>query len=100
MVWGAISYGRRSIFVTIPNILSADLYVNLVIQPIVLPFMNSIQGGVFLLDNARPHTAVVTQRALQSVGMLPWPVRSPDLSPIEHIWASVDDNSSIIHSQH
>ncbi|GBM11193.1 hypothetical protein AVEN_133924-1 [Araneus ventricosus] len=44
------------------------------------------QGGVFPQDNARPHTAVVTQDLLQSVDMLPWPARSPDLPPIEHAW--------------
>ncbi|GBN08610.1 hypothetical protein AVEN_238085-1 [Araneus ventricosus] len=48
--------------------------------------MNSIQGGGFQLDNSRPHTAVVTQHALQSVDMLPWPARSPDISPNEHVW--------------
>ncbi|GBN26665.1 hypothetical protein AVEN_51811-1 [Araneus ventricosus] len=48
--------------------------------------MNGIQGGVFQQDNAPPHTAIVIQHALQRVGMLPWPARSPDLSPIEHLW--------------
>ncbi|GBN55868.1 hypothetical protein AVEN_87234-1 [Araneus ventricosus] len=48
--------------------------------------MNNIQGGVFQQDNARPHTAVITQHALQSVDVLPWPDRSPDLSPIEYVW--------------
>ncbi|GBN61048.1 hypothetical protein AVEN_131412-1 [Araneus ventricosus] len=37
-------------------------------------------------DNTRPHTVVVTQHALHSVYMLPWPARSPDLSPIDHVW--------------
>ncbi|GBN61939.1 Transposable element Tc1 transposase, partial [Araneus ventricosus] len=86
MVWGAISYDSRSTLAVIPRTLTANLYVSLVIQPVVLPFMNSIQGGVFQQDNARPHTTVVTQHALQSVDMVPWPTRSPDLSPIEHVW--------------
>ncbi|GBM88056.1 hypothetical protein AVEN_215124-1 [Araneus ventricosus] len=47
--------------------------------------MNSIQGGVFQQDNARHHTAVVTQRALYNVDMWPWPAGSPDLSPID-VW--------------
>ncbi|GBL96936.1 hypothetical protein AVEN_182517-1 [Araneus ventricosus] len=47
MVWGAISYDSRSTLVVIPRTLTSNLYVSLVIQPVVLPFMNSIQGGVF-----------------------------------------------------
>ncbi|GBO21440.1 hypothetical protein AVEN_162579-1 [Araneus ventricosus] len=86
MVWRAISYDSRSTLVVIPRTLTANLYVSLVIQPFVLPFMNSIQGCVFQQDNVCPHTAVVTQHALQSVDMLPWPARSPDLSPIKHVW--------------
>ncbi|GBM17306.1 hypothetical protein AVEN_237291-1 [Araneus ventricosus] len=89
MVWGAISYGSRNTLVVIPRTLTANLYVSLVIQPVVLPFMNSIQGGVFQQDNARPHTAVVTQHDLKSVDMLLWPARSPDLSLFEHVWGSI-----------
>ncbi|GFU71822.1 transposable element Tcb2 transposase [Trichonephila clavipes] len=40
----------------------------------------------FQPDNARPHTARVSQDCLRTVTSLPWPARSPDLSPIEHIW--------------
>ncbi|GFW43634.1 uncharacterized protein TNCV_4769841 [Trichonephila clavipes] len=41
--------------------------------------------GIFQRDNARSHTAVVTQRAQQSVDLLHLPARPPDLSPIECI---------------
>ncbi|GBL73243.1 hypothetical protein AVEN_159298-1 [Araneus ventricosus] len=71
MVWGAISYDSRSTLVVIPSTLTANLYVSLMIQPAVLPFMNNIQGGVFQQDNAHPHTAVGTQQALEIVDMLP-----------------------------
>ena len=39
-------------------------------------------------DNARPHTARHTQNILRvhNVNVLQLPARSPDLSPIEHLW--------------
>ncbi|GFV14883.1 uncharacterized protein TNCV_4356911 [Trichonephila clavipes] len=36
-------------------------------------------------DNARPlYCATFPQQCLQGYDVLPWPARSPDLSPIEH----------------
>ncbi|GFX20855.1 transposable element Tcb1 transposase [Trichonephila clavipes] len=49
-----IFYDSRSTLVLIPNTLTTNLYVSLVIQPIVLSFMNTIQGGVFQQDNSHP----------------------------------------------
>ncbi|GFY27339.1 uncharacterized protein TNCV_2069591 [Trichonephila clavipes] len=86
MVWGAISYDSRNTLVVFPNTLTANLCFSLVIQHVVLQFINSIQWGVFQQDNARPPTTVVTQRVVQSVDMLPWLARSPDLAPIEPVF--------------
>ncbi|GFX22721.1 serine-enriched protein [Trichonephila clavipes] len=39
----------------------------------------------FQQDNARPHSARVAQDFLRHFQTLPWPARSPDLSPVEHV---------------
>ncbi|GFW00503.1 transposable element Tcb2 transposase [Trichonephila clavipes] len=48
--------------------------------------MQRLTGAVFQQENARPHTERVSQDCLRTVTTLPWATRSPDLSPIEHIW--------------
>ncbi|GFU80167.1 transposable element Tcb1 transposase [Trichonephila clavipes] len=44
------------------------------------------QRAIFQQDNARPHTTRVSQDCLRTLNTLLWPARSPDLSPVEHIW--------------
>ncbi|GFW45312.1 transposable element Tcb1 transposase [Trichonephila clavipes] len=48
--------------------------------------MQWLPGATFQQDNARSHTARVSQDCLRTVTTLPWSTRSPVLSPIEHIW--------------
>ncbi|GFW39793.1 transposable element Tcb2 transposase [Trichonephila clavipes] len=86
MVWGAIAYNTRSPLVLICGTMTAQRYVHDILQPHVLPLMQRLPGSIFQQDNARPHTARVTQDSLRTVTPHPWPVRSPDLSLIEHIW--------------
>ncbi|GFU22642.1 uncharacterized protein TNCV_1305101 [Trichonephila clavipes] len=45
--------------------------------------LSSRPGAIYQQDNARPHTARLSQNVFK---FLPWPARSPDLSPIEHVW--------------
>ncbi|UYV82315.1 hypothetical protein LAZ67_21001686, partial [Cordylochernes scorpioides] len=86
MVWGTISFDSRTPLVVIPGTLTAQRYVDDILRPVLLPFLSHHPGLTFQQDNARPHTARVTMNCLQSCRTLPWPARSPDLSPIEHIW--------------
>ncbi|GFV99875.1 transposable element Tcb2 transposase [Trichonephila clavipes] len=57
-------------------------------------------GQFFQQDNARPHTARVAQEFLRHFQTLPWPARSPDLSPVEHVWNQLKRQMPSCHSVH
>ncbi|UYV63635.1 hypothetical protein LAZ67_2005108 [Cordylochernes scorpioides] len=86
MVWGAIAYDSRSPLLRIQGTMTAQRYVDDVLRPVILPYLQGVPNALYQQDNARPHTARISQQALQGVQMLPWPPYSPDLSPIEHVW--------------
>ncbi|UYV84862.1 hypothetical protein LAZ67_X003755 [Cordylochernes scorpioides] len=86
MVWGAIAYDSRSPLLRIQGTMTAQRYVDDVLRPVTLPYLQGVPNALYQQDNAQPHTARISQQALQDVQMLPWPPYSPDLSPIEHVW--------------
>lgn len=90
MVWGGISYMARTDLVVFDRgSMNAQRYAEEVLQDHVIPFAPFIGENFRLMhDNARCHTARSVTQYLNEVGIqvLPWPARSPDLKPIEHIW--------------
>ncbi|GFW22668.1 transposable element Tcb1 transposase [Trichonephila clavipes] len=88
MVWGAIAYHGRSQLLRIVGNLNSTRYINEVLQPQAIPFLQGLPGAIFQQDNARPHVAKTVKSYLdsQQVQLLPWPVYSPDMTSIEHVW--------------
>ena len=70
MVWGAISTTGRSQLVIVRNNLNGKRYVNDILQPHLIPFLNAHNNPMtFQQDNARPHAAQLTQNHLANLGI-------------------------------
>ncbi|GFT53629.1 DDE_3 domain-containing protein [Trichonephila clavipes] len=80
--------------------LTGQRYVDDIVRPHVGPFLNGLPRANFRKGIARPHTARVAQDFLRHFQTLPWPARSPDLSPIEHVSDQLKRQMPSCHSVH
>ncbi|GFW15995.1 DDE_3 domain-containing protein [Trichonephila clavipes] len=80
--------------------LTGQRYVDDILRPHVGSFLNGLPGAIFQPDNARPHTARVAQDFLRHFQTLPWPARSPELSPVEHVWDHLKRHMLLCHTVH
>ncbi|GFX43301.1 transposable element Tcb1 transposase [Trichonephila clavipes] len=55
------------------------------------PDIMGLVTTIFQQDKVLPHGARIVQRFFvnHQIELLPWPARSPDLSPIENMWSMV-----------
>ena len=89
MVWAGISAQFRTPLIVIDGNLTSARYINEILEPHVLPFLQSHPSvRILQQDNARPYSAQMTVNFLlnESVEVLPWSSYSPDFNPIEHLW--------------
>ncbi|GFV14577.1 transposable element Tcb2 transposase [Trichonephila clavipes] len=98
MVWGAIAYDSLSTLIVMRGTLTGQRCVDDILRNHVGPFLNGLPGAIFQQDNARPHTARVAQDFLRHFQTLSWPARSPDLSPVEHVWDQLKRQMPSCHS--
>ena len=85
MVLCGISWKGRNVMVRIKE--TEQHYVDEIVEPVIVPYLQRCLATIFQQDSARPYSAGVTQHTLQRNGVqvLLWPVRSPDSLRIENV---------------
>jgi transposase len=92
MIWGAIGVGYKSGCIQCSNGVDAEEYQAIVEKSNMIDEMNERYGPFqwfFMQDGATAHTSQDTIDALKKLCLLlpGWPPNSPDLNPIEMVWA-------------
>lgn len=94
--WGWMSSAGPGELTRIDTRMNAVEYIR-VLEDILLPSVRAVYPAphriVLVQDNSAVHTAGVVREWFEDhqgeIELLPWPAKSPDLNPIENLWAAM-----------
>lgn len=90
-VWGAVSITNRSQLYVFNTSVTKEAYVACLTNALLPVFSSKRRHRKLVQDGAPSHTAKLTMTFLEDnhIEVLPHPSRSPDLNPIEMVWAEM-----------
>jgi hypothetical protein len=94
MIWRAFAGNQKSNLVFMPpGRRTTNDFVEIVYDVELFNFMSKFFGAVLMEDGAPVHHSNATNewRKFKLIEKLVWPVNSPNLKPIENVWAILKD---------
>lgn len=95
MVWGCITRKGVGRIYRINGIMNAQKYTKILNEALLGTLSNHKlrpQQVIFQQDNYPKHTSKLARKWLKSrhLPVLPWPLNSPDMNIIDHVWSYLD----------